>query len=83
MGLRVLIAVAASSAENIFLPGRIVVGAESQRARTLLEQLYQPHQCPILFTNVSTAELIKHAANVFLSTKVSFINLMADVNQWR
>jgi UDPglucose 6-dehydrogenase len=65
--------------ENIFHPDRIVVGVESDRARALLEQLYQPLQRPILFTNVSTAELIKHAANVFLSTKISFINMVADL----
>jgi UDPglucose 6-dehydrogenase len=52
---------------------------ESERARLLLERLYHPFKCPILFTNVSTAELTKHAANVFLSTKISFINMMADV----
>lgn len=65
--------------ENIFHPYRIVVGVESERARALLERLYQPLNCPILFTNVSTAELTKHAANVFLSTKISFINMVADI----
>jgi UDPglucose 6-dehydrogenase len=65
--------------ENIFRPDRIVVGVESERARALLEQLYKPLQRPIVFTNVSTAELIKHAANVFLSTKISFINLVAEL----
>ena len=65
--------------ENIFHPDRIVVGVESERARALLEQLYKPLQRPIVFTNVSTAELIKHAANVFLSTKISFINMVADL----
>ena len=65
--------------ENIFRPDRVVVGVESERARTLLERLYQPLDCPILFTNVSTAELTKHAANAFLSTKISFINMVADI----
>lgn len=65
--------------ENLFHPDRIVVGVESERARALLEQLYLPLQRPILFTNVSTAELIKHAANAFLSTKISFINMVADI----
>ena len=45
----------------------------------MLERLYHPLGRPILFTNVSTAELTKHAANVFLSTKISFINMMADI----
>ncbi len=65
--------------ENIFHPDRVVVGVESERARSLLERLYQPLKCPILFTNVSTAELTKHAANVFLSTKISFINMISDI----
>ncbi len=65
--------------ENIFHPHRVVVGVESERARALLEQLYQPLGCRILFTNISTAELTKHAANAFLSTKISFINMVADI----
>src|SRR5271166_1973734 len=59
--------------ENIFHPDRVVLGVESERARDLLELLYQPLGCRVLFTNVSTAELTKHAANAFLSTKISFI----------
>ena len=65
--------------DNIFRPDRVVVGVESERARALLQQLYQPLGCPILFTNVSTAELTKHAANAFLSAKISFINMVADI----
>jgi UDPglucose 6-dehydrogenase len=65
--------------ENLFHPDRIVVGVESEKARALLERLYQPLQRPIVFTKVSTAELIKHAANAFLSTKISFINMVADL----
>ena len=65
--------------ENIFHPDRVVVGVESERARILLERLYQPFGCRTLFTNISTAELTKHAANAFLSTKISFINMVADM----
>lgn len=65
--------------ENIFHPDRVVIGVESERARGLLEQLYQPLGCRILVTNISTAELTKHAANAFLSTKISFINMVADM----
>lgn len=65
--------------ENIFAPDRVVVGVETERARALLERLYQPLKRPIVFTNVSTAELIKHAANAFLSMKISFINMVADM----
>ena len=65
--------------ENIFRPDRVVVGVESERARAVMEQLYHSLDCPILFTNISTAELTKHAANAFLSTKISFINMVADI----
>jgi UDPglucose 6-dehydrogenase len=65
--------------ENIFKPDRVVIGVESERARDLLDQLYRPLGCRILVTNVSTAELTKHAANAFLSTKISFINMVADM----
>jgi UDPglucose 6-dehydrogenase len=65
--------------ENIFHPDRVVVGVESERARELLEHIYRPLGCRILVTNISTAELTKHAANAFLSTKISFINMVADM----
>ena len=65
--------------ENIFHPDRVVLGVESERARALLEQIYEPLKCRILVTNISTAELTKHAANAFLSTKISFINMVSDM----
>ena len=65
--------------ENFFNPDRIIIGVESERGRALLEQVYRPFKCPILFTTVCTAELTKHAANAFLSTKISFINMVAEI----
>src|SRR2546422_138675 len=42
--------------------------------------LYQSSfDCPIIVTSVTTAELIKQAANAFLATKISFINLVSDL----
>jgi UDPglucose 6-dehydrogenase len=52
---------------------------ESDRAREILTSLYNPLGRPILVTDVNTAEIIKHAANAFLSTKISFINMVADL----
>jgi UDPglucose 6-dehydrogenase len=62
-------------------PDRIVVGAQSQRARNILEEIYLPltrkgHRL-ILTSAIETAELIKYAANAFLATKITFINEMA------
>ncbi len=60
-------------------PDRIVLGVESERARARLEEVYRPLACPILFTDLNTAETIKHSANAFLALKISFINIIADL----
>jgi UDPglucose 6-dehydrogenase len=69
-----------SAIEDFLHPDRIVIGADSERARRLLSELYrQSFDCPILITSVKMSELIKHAANAFLATKISFINMVADL----
>ena len=63
-------------------PDRIVVGAEDERARDILREIYRPlflNKAPILFTGRRTAELTKYAANAFLAVKISFINEIADL----
>jgi UDPglucose 6-dehydrogenase len=63
-------------------PDRVVIGADSQRARDVMSQLYRPLyliETPIVFTSLETSELIKYAANTFLATKITFINEMADL----
>jgi UDPglucose 6-dehydrogenase len=63
-------------------PDRIVVGTDDPRAREVLAELYRPlylNAAPILYTGRRTAELIKYAANAFLSTKITFINEIADL----
>ncbi|QDP18855.1 UDP-glucose dehydrogenase family protein [Sphingomonas xanthus] len=63
-------------------PDRILVGAEDERAREVLAEIYRPlflNRAPLLFTSRRTAELTKYAANAFLATKISFINEMADL----
>jgi UDPglucose 6-dehydrogenase len=63
-------------------PDRIVVGAEEERAREVMTEIYRPlylNRSPILFTGRRTAELIKYAANAFLATKITFINEIADL----
>jgi UDPglucose 6-dehydrogenase len=71
-----------SAIGDFMRPDRVVIGAETERAREVLRMLYRPLyliEAPILFTNLETAELIKYAANSFLAMKVTFINEMADV----
>ena len=65
--------------DDFFNPHRVVLGVDSPRARAILEEIYQSIRCPKVITDLTTSELIKHAANAFLSTKISFINMVADV----
>ena len=68
--------------EDFKRPDRVVVGAEDERARNVMKELYRPlylNETPILITNRSTSELIKYAGNAFLATKITFINEMADL----
>jgi UDPglucose 6-dehydrogenase len=58
-------------------PDRIVVGAESKRARETMARLYESVEAPLLWTTVKDAEMIKYASNAFLATKISFINELA------
>ena len=63
-------------------PDRVVIGAETDRARAAMRVLYRPLyliEAPIVFTSIETAELTKYAANAFLAMKVTFINEMADL----
>jgi UDPglucose 6-dehydrogenase len=71
-----------SAIEDFKRPDRVVVGVESDRARTVMAELYRPlflNETPILFTTRRTSELIKYAANAFLAMKITFINEVADL----
>ena len=72
-----------TAVEDTLRPDRIVVGADSPRAHDVMRRLYDPlmqqHACPYVATDVRTAELIKHASNAFLATKISFINAVARI----
>jgi UDPglucose 6-dehydrogenase len=68
--------------EDFKHPDRVVVGADDERARRVMRELYRPlfiNETPILFTGRRAAELIKYASNAFLATKITFINEMADL----
>jgi UDPglucose 6-dehydrogenase len=64
-------------------PDRVVVGAEDERSREVLREIYRPlslnQSAPIVFTGRRTAEIIKYAANAFLAVKITFINEIADL----
>lgn len=60
-------------------PERIVIGVESAKARELLSGLYKSLKAPLVITDIKSAELIKHASNAFLATKISFINAVSRI----
>ena len=71
-----------SAIEDFMRPNRVVIGAESEQAIAILQDLYSPLyliETPFVITNVATAEMIKYASNAFLATKISFINEMANI----
>ena len=71
-----------SAIDDFMRPNRVVIGAETERGREKMRELYRPLyliETPILFTGLETAELIKYAANGFLAMKISFINQIADL----
>jgi UDPglucose 6-dehydrogenase len=80
-----------SAIYDTFNPDRIVLGSNSQKAITVMKELYAPiverkvaedkslPPVPVLVTDVSSAEMVKYAANAFLATKISFINEVANI----
>ncbi|MDD5291716.1 MAG: nucleotide sugar dehydrogenase, partial [Candidatus Omnitrophica bacterium] len=68
------------TAINDFLnPDRIVIGANSKKAKDLLLDLYKPIKATKIVTDIKSAELIKHASNSFLATKISYINAVSKI----
>jgi len=68
--------------DDFMKPDRVVIGASSERARKIMEELYSPfvrQGNPILFMNVRSAELTKYAANAFLASKITFMNEIAQL----
>jgi UDPglucose 6-dehydrogenase len=68
--------------QDSLAPDRIVLGVTSDQAVTMLRQVYATPEAagtPVLVMDLETAELVKVAANAFLATKLSFINVMAQM----
>jgi UDPglucose 6-dehydrogenase len=80
-----------SAVYDTFNPDRIVLGGNSDKAISMMQNLYQPlvsrkfaedkslPEVPVVVTDLSSAEMIKYAANSFLATKISFINEVANI----
>jgi UDPglucose 6-dehydrogenase len=68
------------SAINDFMyPDRVVLGSVNREAAQRVAMLYVSLRCPIMITDLRTAEMIKYASNAFLATKISFINEIANI----
>lgn len=68
-----------SAIKDFMNPDRVVIGVESERAEKLLKELYEPLKTKIVVTSIKGAEIIKHASNSFLATKISFINAVSNI----
>ncbi len=80
-----------SAVYDTFNPDRIVLGSTSKRAIAMMQELYAPiverkvaedkslPPVPVVVTDISSAEMVKYAANAFLATKISFINEVANI----
>jgi UDPglucose 6-dehydrogenase len=63
-------------------PDRIVIGAETEKARAIMKDVYRAlylNETPYIETNIESAEMIKYAANAFLAVKITFINEIANL----
>ncbi len=68
------------SAINDFMaPDRVILGSLDHDAAVKVSNLYDSLRCPIMITDLRTAEMIKYASNAFLATRISFINEIATI----
>ena len=68
--------------KDFMSPDRVIVGVESDRARSLMTRLYRPillNNFRVIFTDIPSAEMIKYAANSMLATRISFMNDIANL----
>jgi len=66
-----------SAVKDFLHPDRVVLGVSSKRAEAVMRDVYAPLKTTVLVTDVKSAELIKHASNSFLATKISYINAVS------
>ncbi|MEY3343638.1 MAG: hypothetical protein RL090_1322 [Bacteroidota bacterium] len=68
--------------DDFMKPDRVVIGTDSERAGTLMKELYAPfvrQGNPIYMMDTRSSELTKYAANAFLATKITFMNEIANL----
>jgi len=65
--------------EDFIEPDRIVIGAEDEKTKQIMEQIYKPFHAPVHFVTYNTAEFIKYLSNTLLSTMISYSNEMSII----
>ncbi len=65
--------------DDFLHPDRVIIGVETEKAKDILKKIYEPISAPIIFTDIKSAEIIKHASNSFLAMKISFINAVSII----
>jgi UDPglucose 6-dehydrogenase/GDP-mannose 6-dehydrogenase len=68
-----------SALKDFDYPDRIVIGHEDSLTKKRLEYVYSKWDCPKIYVNTKTAEMIKYVNNSLLATQISFINEMANL----
>ena len=71
-----------SAVKDFLIPDRLVIGAKSEKAFSIMKEVYRPiyiNETPIINTTIETAEMIKYASNAFLALKISYINDIANL----
>ena len=71
-----------AAVDDFMKPDRVVLGVESDHARSVMAELYAPFVRtgrPIIFMDIPSAELTKYAANAMLATRISFMNEIANL----
>ena len=71
-----------AAVEDFLKPDRIIIGSNSERATSIMQELYSPYMRtgnPIIVMDVRSAEMTKYASNSFLAVKVSYANEIANI----
>src|SRR4029453_513162 len=71
-----------AAVDDFMKPDRVVLGAESDHARSVMTEVYAPFVRtgrPIIFMDIASAEMTKYAANAMLATRISFMNEIANM----
>lgn len=70
-----------TAVQDFLYPERVIIGAESEKASVIMQELYKSFDAPIIVTDIKSSEMIKYACNAYLATRISFVNEIAEICQ--